>query len=138
LKITKEGKDLVKPDGIMSEAFSLVYAKQEDDTTKIFWGILSSGNNVFGVPFPTNPTDISFQWPHDANGESIASRVEVYIGGLGAAEGFKDWDPDIDMAGLVGTGILNYGITAFSMVFSVAVVGPLQAKLMQSEIKYAV
>ncbi len=139
LKNTKEGKDLIQPDGFISEAFALAFARQDDKATRLFWGILSSGNSVFGIPFFTNPTDINFKWPHDkVTGASIASRAEVYVGGLGVANGFSDWDSDIDVAGLVGTGILNYGITAASMAFSVAVIGPLKTKLMKSDVKYAV
>jgi hypothetical protein len=54
------------------------------------------------------------------------------------ANGFSDWDSDVDIAGLVATGILNYGITAASMAFTVQVTGPLTKKLMKSDVKYAV
>ncbi|HZV71087.1 MAG TPA: hypothetical protein VFG10_16145 [Saprospiraceae bacterium] len=138
LKNTKEGSNLVKPEGFVSSVFSTIYAKQSDTTTKIFWGILGSGNTCFGIPFPTNPLDINFQWPHDQSGAAIASRAEVYIGGLGVANGLTDWDSDVDMAGLISTGILNYGITAACMAFTVAVVGPLKKQLMASEVRYAV
>lgn len=139
LKNTKEGQKLVQPDGLISDVFAAVFAKHDDTTTKLFWGVLSSGNNVFGIPFPTNPEDIGFAWPHDAvTGDAIASRAEVFFGGLGAANGFSDWETDVDLGGLIGTAVLNYGVTATFMAFSVKVIGPLQKKLMSSEIKYPV
>ncbi len=135
LKNTKEGKNLVVPDGPISDSFALVFAPQDDSTTKLFWGMLGSGNSVYGIPFPTNPTDINFQWPHNATtGDAIASRAEVYCGGLGAANGFSDWETDTDLGGLVGTGILNYGVTFAMLGFDVSVAGPLKKKITSSEL----
>jgi len=137
---TREGRahELVKPNGPMSTIFSDVFAKQNDDTTKLFWGMLGSGNSIFGIPSPTEPTHINFKWPHDNQGNQLASKAQIYIGGLGAAANFKDWDTDVDLAGLVGTLILNYGITAISMAFTIAVVGPLKKKITSKNVKYAI
>jgi hypothetical protein len=60
LATSKEGKKLVQPDGIITDAFSLVYAKHNADTTKLFFGILSSGNVVFGGRF--RPTRLIFSF----------------------------------------------------------------------------
>lgn len=139
LKNSKEADNLVEPDSFVSSAFAAAFAKKNDDTTKIFWGVLDEGNNVFGIPFPTNETDIEFQWPHDAvTGDALASRAEIYIGGFGAAKGFSDWDSDVDVSGLVATGIMTYGLTAALMAFDVAVVGPLKSKIKGSAAKYAI
>ncbi len=139
LKNSKEGDNLIEPDGFISAAFASAFAKKDDDTTKLFWGVLDEGNSVFGIPFPTNPISIEFQWPHDATtGDAIASRAEIYVGGFGAAKGFSDWDSDVDVCGVVATGIMTYGLTAALMAFDVAVVGPLKNKIKQSEVKYAV
>lgn len=139
LKNSKEGDNLIEPDGFISSAFGAVFAKHNDDTTKLFWGVLDEGNSIFGIPFPTNPINVEFKWPHDSQtGEALASRAEIYVGGLGAAKGFSDWDSDVDLCGLVATGLLTYGVTAALLAFDVAVVGPLKNKLKKSEIKYAV
>lgn len=139
LKNAKEADDLIQSEGFISPAFAAVFAKRNDDTTKLFWGILDEGNNVFGIPFFTNATNIEFQWPHDKDtGEALASRAEIYIGGLGVANGFSDWDTDVDLAGVIATGLLTYGFTAAFMVFDVAVLSPLKKKMMKSDVKYAV
>ena len=138
LKTSKEGSDLVQPNGYVSEAFRLVFNRKDDSSTKLFWGMISSGNSVLGVPFPTNETDIKFQWPHDKNGNEIASKAKIYVGGLGAINGFSDWDTDVDLAGLIATGIINYGVIAASMGFTVAVVGPLKKILVKKDLVYGI
>lgn len=76
--------------------------------------IISPGNQVFGIPFPTNPDTIQFLWPEDA------TRAEVLFGGLGAAAGFKDWDTGSDILGTVMTGLFCYGMTALCMALTVS------------------
>lgn len=92
----------------------------EASPTKNYLNWLSSGNAVFGVPVPplTSQTDIEFLWPEEA------SSARVLLGGLGAANGFKDWDSDVDIIGVMGTGIVNYGISVLSMLLTVYVVNP--------------
>ena len=138
LRGSRERLELVKPDGPMSNIFSDVFAKQNDDTTKFFWGMLGAGNSIFGIPSPTEPVNINFKWPHDRQGNQMASKAQIYIGGLGAGNSFKDWDTDVDLAGLVGTLIINYGITALSMAFTIAVVGPLKKQITSKNVKYAI
>lgn len=92
----------------------------EASPTKNYLDWLSSGNAVFGVPVPplTGKTDVEFLWPEEA------SSARVLLGGLGAANGFKDWDSDVDIIGVLGTGVVNYGISVLSMLLTVYVVNP--------------
>ena len=139
LKDTVEGYDLVKSDAVMSTIFANFFDNRKSSTTKFYWGLLSAGNNVFGIPFPTQDIDINFKWPHDkATKAAIASRAKIYLGGFGGGRAFTDWDTDIDLAGLLATGILNYGVTAASMAFTIAVLGPMKAALDKSKLKIAV
>ncbi len=48
----------------------------------------------------------------------------MLFGGLGVAAGFSDWDADVCVGGVIGTGLICYGITALSMAFSTYVVNP--------------
>jgi hypothetical protein len=91
--------------------------------TKSLLDSISSGNQVFGVPFPTNPVTLGFIWPEEA------TKADVLLGGLGVAAGFRDWDTDVDVFGTVYTGIMNYGITALSMALTVYVVNPFISRL---------
>lgn len=95
----------------------------EADPTKNYVTYLSSGNAVFGIPFPTNPTTLEFIYPQ------AATTANVLVGGLGCASGFTDWDTDVDLGGTMATGLVCYGITALSMAFTVYVVNPIMSML---------
>lgn len=103
----------------------------EPSSTKNYLSWISSGNQVFGIPFPTNPVTLEFVWPQDA------SRAEVLLGGLGVAEGFKDWDSDVDILAIVSTGAITYGLTALSMAFTVYVINPVMSMLSKNTL-YAI
>jgi hypothetical protein len=90
----------------------------ETSPTKSFLTWLSPGNQVFGIPFPTNPVTLSFVWPKEA------TRAQVLLGGLGFASGFKDWDSEVDVLGVISTGVITYGVTAIFMALSIKVVNP--------------
>jgi len=139
LSKSKEGDGLVESDALMSQIFATTFDRRGQNTTKLYWGLLGAGNNVFGIPFPTQDIDIRFKWPHtkDTNA-AIASRAKIYLGGFGGGKLFSDWDTEVDLAGLIATGILNYGVTAASMAFTIAVLGPMKAALDKSKLKIAV
>jgi len=94
-----------------------------DSKNYLTW--LSSGNAVFGIPVPplTQTTELKFLWPVDA------SRALVLLGGLGCASGFKDWDSDVDVVGVLGTGIVNYGVGTIMLALNVYVTNPFIAGL---------
>jgi hypothetical protein len=81
---------------------------------------LSSGNSIFGVPVPplTQTSDLKFLWPDSA------SKALVLLGGLGCASGFKDWDNDVDVVGVLGTGIVNFGVGTIMLVVDAYVINP--------------
>jgi hypothetical protein len=97
----------------------------EPSDSKNYLQLLGAGSAVFGVPVPflTQRADMEFIWPDDA------SSAHVLLGGLGVAEGFTDWDKDVDVGGLVGTCLVCYGWGALSLVLTVYVVNPLMVKL---------
>lgn len=86
---------------------------QPSDSESIL-DILSPGNQVFGIPFPTNPDTLEFKWPKNA------TKADVLFGGLGVAGGFKDWDTGTDIVGTVFTGLFSYGITALCLTLTVS------------------
>ncbi|RZK60364.1 MAG: hypothetical protein EOO91_01775 [Pedobacter sp.] len=135
LETSKEKDDLVKPDGILGPTLEAIFAKQHNNkaTTKLFWGIMPAGNQVFGIPFWTEEQPIFFKWPHDKDNVPMASKANVYLGGFGMAKAFKDWDEDVDLAGVLGTGLISFGVTAASMALTIKVLGPLQKKLKESQ-----
>jgi hypothetical protein len=98
---------------------SLMSAFEASDT-KNYLDWVSSGNAVFGVPIPplTNKKDVKFLWPE------AATSAKVLLGGLGCANGFKDWDTDVDLIGVLGTAVVNYGITVLTTLLNVYVVNP--------------
>lgn len=82
--------------------------------TESILDIISSGNQVFGVPFPSNPVTLKFKWPEEA------SKADVLFGGLGVAGGFRDWNTGTDIVGTVFTGIFSYGINSMCLVLTVS------------------
>lgn len=105
--------------------FSFVKSIMEPSDSKNYLDLLSSGNAIFGIPVPplTQISNLTFPWPNQA------SKAVVMIGGLGCASGFKDWDSDVDVVGLLGTCIMNYAVGAISLVFTSYVVNPFVAGL---------
>lgn len=95
----------------------------EVSQTKNFINWLSPGNQVFGISTPTNPVPLDFVWPKDA------THASVLVGGLGCAGGFRDWDGEVDVLGVVSTGLISYGFTALSMAFTVYVMGPIMSMI---------
>jgi hypothetical protein len=104
---------------------SFLQSSFERSDTKNYLQLVSSGSAVFGIPVPflTQRADIEFVWPDDA------SSADVLFGGLGVAQGFSDWDPDVDVGGLVGTCLICYGFSALSLAFTVYVVNPMMIRI---------
>lgn len=100
--------------------FDFVRSFVEPSDSKNYLTWLSSGNAVFGVPVPplTQTTDLSFPWP------DAASKAVVMLGGLGCAAGFRDWDGDVDVVGVLGTAIVNYGVGTITLLADVYIVNP--------------
>ncbi len=92
----------------------------EPSDQKLYLDLVSAGNVIFGVPVPPldDTNNLSFMWPQQA------TSANVLMGGLGVAELFKDWDSAVDVAGVVGTGLICYGVTGLSMAFTVAIANP--------------
>ncbi len=101
----------------------------EPSDTKNFLDWISAGNAVFGIPVPplTGETDIRFMWPQQA------TTANVLLGGFGIGE---TWDPDVDVVGILGTGILCYGVAAMSMALTVYIVNPFLSGL-KGDAKFA-
>jgi hypothetical protein len=101
----------------------------EPSGTKNYLDWVSAGNSVFGIPVPplTNQTDIVFLWPQQA------TTANVLLGGFGIGE---TWDPDVDVVGILGTGLVCYGVAAMSMALTVYIVNPFLASL-KGDAKFA-
>ena len=101
--------------------FEAVRSFVEPSDTKNYLTWLSSGAAVFGapVPFLTQRADLKFLWPDDA------TRAVLRFGGLGCAAGFSDWDSDVDIVGVLGTGLVNYGVGTVMLFVGVYVTNPI-------------
>jgi hypothetical protein len=99
----------------------------EPSPTKSYVVLISCGTQVFGIPIPylTSPETLEFLWPQDA------TKANVLFGGFGAAQGFKDWDPDVDLMGTIATGVINNGTAAFGLIMGTFVT-PFVMKWLQS------
>jgi hypothetical protein len=99
------------------------FIQPSDSKNYLDW--LSSGNAIFGIPVPplTQTTDLTFPWPQSA------TKALVLLGGLGCASGFKDWDSDVDLVGVLGTGIVNYGVGTIMLLADAYVINPFIAGL---------
>lgn len=105
------------PDNVPLDAVRF-FVEPSDSKNYLTW--LSAGNAVFGVPVPplTQTSDLQFPWP------DAASKAIVMLGGLGCASGFRDWDGDVDVVGVLGTGIVNYGVGTIVLVADVYIINP--------------
>ncbi|MEO7268971.1 MAG: hypothetical protein ABIW49_07180 [Knoellia sp.] len=99
----------------------------EPSDTKNYLGFSSAGSALFGAPTPflTQRTELSFLWPDDA------THAAILLGGLGCASGFSDWDSDVDIVGVLATGIVCYGIGAIAMLAQVYIINPFIAWLQE-------
>jgi hypothetical protein len=104
----------------------------EHSPTKNYLAYIGGGSQVFGVPIPylTYPATLEFLWPEQA------TKANVLIGGLGAAEGFKDWDTDVDLLGTIATGIISYGFTTLGIIFGAAVSNWIMKKLQSKPVLF--
>lgn len=105
----------------------------EPSDTKNYLTWISSGNAIFGIPtfeVFTQKTVLDFLWPDDA------TRAELLLGGLGFASGFADWDSDVDIVGVLGTALVNYGVGVIMLVAGVYVINPF-LKALQGDAKIA-
>lgn len=105
------------PDNLPLDFVKVIF-QPSDSKNYLDW--LSSGNAVFGVPVPplSQVNNLSFPWPQ------AATRASLLLGGLGCASGFKDWDTDVDLVGVLGTGLINYGTGTIMLVADVYFVNP--------------
>jgi hypothetical protein len=67
--------------------------------------------------------NLSFPWPQ------AATKASLLLGGLGCASGFKDWDTDVDLVGVLGTGLINFGTGTIMLVANVYFINPFIAGL---------
>lgn len=83
------------------------------DQSKMYVTKLSSGNTLAGIPIWTDATPIAFVVPANA------TKADVLLGGIGIG----NLDGDVDVLGIVYTGLFNYAIPAFLVGLSVGTTG---------------
>jgi len=81
----------------------------ERNSSKKYIQMLGAGNVVFGIPVWTDYTSISFPFPPEA------VHAQVLLGGLGNG----NYDSDVDLAGIIYTCVLGYGVPSLLSVASV-------------------
>ena len=87
------------------------------DKSKMYVTKLSSGYTIAGVPIKWgpwgDPTPISFKVP------SNATKADVLLGGMGIGNA----DADVDIEGIIYTGLFNYGIPSILIALSIGTTG---------------
>jgi hypothetical protein len=84
------------------------------DKSKMYVTKLSAGNTWAGIPTHwDDPTPISFKVP------SNATKADVLLGGMGIG----NTDADVDVEGIVFTGLLNYAVPSFLIALSIGTTG---------------
>ncbi len=76
-----------------------------------YLAIVTAVNVILGIPMPTDPTKISFEWPEEA------TSCKLYFGGLGSGK----YDMELDAKGMVLTGIFQYGIPSLLLLAQAAI-----------------
>ena len=74
---------------------------------------LSSGNTLCGIPIWTDYTPLSFVVPDSA------SKADVLLGGMGIG----NYDSDVDVGGIVMTGLMNFAVPTFMIGLAVGTTG---------------
>jgi len=87
--------------------------KTGTDASKIYVTNLSSGNTLAGIPIWTDFTPIKFAVP------TTASKADVLLGGMGIG----NYDSDVDIMGIVMTGLFNYAVPTALIAVSVGTTG---------------
>lgn len=106
-----EGKRI---DGVPGSAWAsldpeIVKRIEAGDATWI--SMLSAVSVILGIPVPTDPTNLEFTWPAEADS------CQLMLGGLGTS----DWDTDIDLTGTILTGVFQYGVPILFLAAGVAI-----------------
>ena len=139
LKNSKEADALIQTEGFVSPAFAAVFAKKMMIPPS-FSGASWMKETTFSefLSGRTRPI-LNFNGRMTAPPAlPCASRAEYISADWELATAFLIGNTDVDLAGLIATGLLTYGFTAAFMAFDVAVISPLKKKLMKSDVKYAV
>jgi hypothetical protein len=74
---------------------------------------ISPGNTLAGIPIWTDYTTLTFQMP------SNATKADVLLGGMGV----DNLNADVDVVGIVFTGLFNYAVPTFLIGLSVGTTG---------------
>ena len=87
--------------------------KDGSDSSKMYVTKLSPGNTLAGIPIWSDYTPISFVVP------SSATKADVLLGGMGIG----NYDADVDVLGIVMTGLFNYAVPTFMIALAVGTTG---------------
>ncbi len=104
---TDMGKPIENPEGWVEKMSIPAF----ESTSKKFIDMVPNVNSVLGIPLPTDPTNLSFVWPTDAES------AKLMFGGMGT----YNYDKNIVWPGFIETGIFQFGIPLFFMVAGAAI-----------------
>lgn len=94
-----DGKAIPNPPGWEDRMPEFLRNVFESDTKKYVTNV-SPVNVILGIPMPTDPTQVDFQWPEGA------ASCDLLFGGLGT----RNWDGVVDPPGIILTGVFQYGV----------------------------
>ncbi len=78
---------------------------------KKYIDMIPNVNTIMGIPMPTDPTNLAFVWPEDAQS------AKLLFGGIGT----YNYDKNIVWPGFIETGVFQFGIPVFFMAAGAAV-----------------
>jgi hypothetical protein len=82
-----------------------------ETNSKKYVALCSSVNSIMGIPTPTDPTVVTFNWPGNAQS------AKLLFGGVGTS----NWDDHIVWPGFISTGVFNFGLPILMMAAGAAI-----------------
>ena len=108
--LDSDGKPIDNPQGWVDRLPGFISQYFETASTKYISSV-TAVSVILGIPMPTDPTGLSFQWP------SNAATCKLMFGGLGT----RNWNGTVDPPGLILTGIFQYGVPMLFMLAGAAI-----------------
>ncbi len=97
--LDSEGKPIDNPPGWIERLPERLREIFETPSTKYICSV-SPVEVIFGIPLPTDPTELAFPFPE------TAASSQLLFGGIGT----RNWNGTVDPPGIILTGVFQYGI----------------------------
>lgn len=111
--LDSDGKPIENPPGWVEQLPSFpAFLREEFETaSKKYISSVTAVSVILGIPMPTDPKILDFQWPANA------ASCRLYFGGIGT----RNWDQTVDPMGILLTGIFQYGVPTIFLLGGAAI-----------------